>query len=297
LVSEPTPPGYCFYPRKQAEKASAVNATGTCGLALLLGSLLTLRSVAQVPDDSTRLMEAIRREPPFGIFKDNYFITGAPIGEEPTRYNADAKFQISFKHRLTERVLPFGTYLFLTYTQKSFWDIYQESSPFAETNYNPGLGLGRLIFREGTLDAFVLLQLEHESNGMPPERSRSWNSLSVSYLKFVDQALLVGLKVWYPFGYTTDNDDLIQYLGYQEITAHWRITPRLLLDAQLRKAAAWNDRGSIQAGLSYKIASDANQYLYIQWWQGHAESLIAYQQATSTLRFGITIKPVYPNYY
>ena len=121
-----------------------MNAPGTYRFALLLGSLLALPGVAQVPDDSTRLIEAIRREPPFGIFKDNYFITGAPIGEEPTRYNADAKFQISFKHRLTDRVLPFGTYLFLTYTQKSFWDIYQESSPFAETNYNPGLGLGRV---------------------------------------------------------------------------------------------------------------------------------------------------------
>lgn len=121
--------------------------------------------------------------------------------------------------------------------------------------------------------------------------------MAIDYLKFVNDALLVGLKVWLPFGYTTDNDDLIQYLGYQEVTAYWRITQRLLLDAQLRKAAAWNDRGSIQAGLSYKISKNANQYLYLQWWQGYAESLIAYQQKSSILRLGITIKPVYPNYY
>lgn len=242
-------------------------------------------------------MEAIRKEPPFGIFRDNYFITGAPIGETPTRTNADAKFQISFKHRLTDRVLPFGTYLFLTYTQKSFWDIYQESSPFAETNYNPGLGLGKLFFQNGKLDAFILFQLEHESNGLPTESSRSWNSVSVNYLKFVNNALLVGLKVWLPFGYTTDNDDLIQYIGYQEFTAHWRITNRLLLDVQARKAADWNRRGSLQTGLSYQVNKNANQYLYLQWWQGYAESLIIYEQSSSMLRFGITIKPVFPSYY
>ncbi|MEM6841506.1 MAG: phospholipase A [Bacteroidota bacterium] len=254
-------------------------------------------ALAQVSIDSARFTEAFRKEPPFGIFKDNYFITGAPIGETPTRMNADAKFQISFKHRLTDRKLPFGTYLFLTYTQKSFWNIYQESSPFEETNYNPGLGLGKLLFRNGKLDGIALLQVEHESNGLPPENSRSWNSLSVSYLKFATDNLPVGLKVWLPFGYTKDNEDLMEYIGYQELTANWRITDRLLFDAQLRKSADWNNRGSLQLGLSYKIDLDANQHLYLQWWQGYAESLIEYEQVSSMLRLGIAIKPPFPDYY
>ncbi|WKN42600.1 phospholipase A [Tunicatimonas pelagia] len=256
-----------------------------------------LPAFAQVSVDSAHFTEAFQQEPPFGIFKDNYFITGAPIGETPNRMNADAKFQISFKHRLIDRKLPFGTYLFLTYTQKSFWNIYQESSPFAETNYNPGLGLGKLQFRNGKLGGIALLQVEHESNGLPPESSRSWNSLSVNYLKFATDDLLVGLKAWLPFGYTKDNEDLMEYIGFQELTAHWRVANRLLFDVQLRKAAAWNNRGSLQAGMSYKIDSEANQYLYIQWWQGYAESLIEYEQVSSMLRLGIAIKPPFPDYY
>jgi alkylhydroperoxidase/carboxymuconolactone decarboxylase family protein YurZ len=36
----------------------------------------------------------------------------------------------------------------LTYTQKSFWDIYQDSYPFADNNYNPGLALAKPIVVE-----------------------------------------------------------------------------------------------------------------------------------------------------
>lgn len=265
--------------------------------ALFLLLISAASAVAQLSNDSLRLRKTIDQQPSFGIYKDNYFITGAPIGETPNQSNADAKFQISFRHRVTNRTLPFGTYLFLTYTQKSFWDIYEESSPFAETNYNPGVGLGKLLFRKGKLDALILLHLEHELNGLPSENSRSWNTVALSYQKLVSDALLFGMKLWLPYGYTVDNEDLIDYLGYQELTMNWRVGERLIIDAQLRKAAAWNDRGSLQAGISYRPFQENNQYLYVQWWQGYAESLIDYQELSSMIRIGVTIKPVYPNYY
>ncbi len=75
--------------------------------------------------------------PPFSIYKDNYFITGIPLNRGIDGETADAKFHISFRHRLTRSRLPFDSFLYLTYTQKSFWDIYQQSSPFRDSNYNP----------------------------------------------------------------------------------------------------------------------------------------------------------------
>ncbi|WP_394700040.1 phospholipase A [uncultured Draconibacterium sp.] len=73
------------------------------------------------------------------MFKDNYFVTGTTLNDEPKKYNSDAKFQISIKYRIMNKPFLYGFYPYLTYTQKSFWDIYLNSSPFAESNYNPGL--------------------------------------------------------------------------------------------------------------------------------------------------------------
>ena len=39
--------------------------------------------------------------PPFSIYKDNYFITGIPLNKSIDGETADAKFQVSFRHRLT----------------------------------------------------------------------------------------------------------------------------------------------------------------------------------------------------
>ena len=118
--------------------------------------------LAQLPDsDSVR--REIDREPPFGIYKDNYFVTGSSFSHGgPNKYNSDAKFQISLRYRLIQGVLPYNTYLFLTYTQKSFWEIYRKSKPFSDNNYNPTLGLGNLLRKNGKAvgDAAIRTRIE-----------------------------------------------------------------------------------------------------------------------------------------
>ena len=120
------------------------------------------------------------RSPAFAAYRDNYFVTGIPLNKKVTSETADAAFQISIRHRLTKSILPFNTFAYLTYTQKSFWNIYAESSPFRDTNYNPGLGLGKYLFHNNKLAGAVFLQLMHESNGRDGDESRSWNYLSLS---------------------------------------------------------------------------------------------------------------------
>ena len=71
--------------------------------------------------DSVRAV--IESGPYFGIFRDNYFIGGIPIGGPVRRDNANVKFQISIIHRLTKSRLPFDTYLFLQFTQKTIWNV------------------------------------------------------------------------------------------------------------------------------------------------------------------------------
>ena len=83
--------------------------------------------------------------PYFTLFKDNYFVGGTTLGHKPTAANSDVKFQLSIAQRLTKSKLPFDTYLFIQYTQKAFWNVFQESLPMKDLNFNPGIGLGHLI--------------------------------------------------------------------------------------------------------------------------------------------------------
>ena len=56
------------------------------------------------------------------------------------------KEQRSIAQRLTKSTLPFNTYLFLFYSQKCMWNIYEESLPMRDLNFNPGIGLAKHLF-------------------------------------------------------------------------------------------------------------------------------------------------------
>lgn len=116
-----------------------------CSLLLLL---LSFSGYAQFPLDRDSIDKIITRLPAFSIYKDNYFVTGVHLGEEPTRNTLDAKFQFSFKQRLDNKPSILGAYPYLTYTQKSFWKVYKASSPFEESNYNPGLMLLKPVYQD-----------------------------------------------------------------------------------------------------------------------------------------------------
>jgi phospholipase A1 len=240
-----------------------------------------------------------RRSPPFTIFKDNYFISGAPLGTTPTSENADAKFQISFKQRLFDKPLPFGIFAHIIFTQKSFWDIYRESLPFRETNYNPGLFLVKPIFQNDLLRGVAIITVEHESNGRDSIFSRSWNFVSVEYAHIFSQKLAVHFRARLPFNSKTRyNPDLLKYVGYFDLELHLvPIERRLFLDVIVAKGATWGKTGSLQADLSFQPWKKGNQYLVVQWFHGFAESLVDYNEKTDMLRIGLMFKPRFYKFY
>ncbi|MDR0612698.1 MAG: hypothetical protein LBG45_04335 [Dysgonamonadaceae bacterium] len=60
-------------------------------------------------------MNLLDRQPSFGMYRDNYVITGIPTNEKITKHTADIKFRISIRQRLTKTVLPVNTFLMLTF--------------------------------------------------------------------------------------------------------------------------------------------------------------------------------------
>ncbi len=240
--------------------------------------------------------DSIRAEfdngPYFTLFRDNYFILGTTIGSKPTRTNSDVKFQISIAQRLTKSTLPFNTYLFLTYSQKCMWNVFEESLPMRDFNFNPGIGLAKLLIVKDKLIGKAMLMIEHESNGKDGEDSRSWNKISLAANIFIDPQFMVHGKFWIPIIDGENNKDILEYSGiYQtgiQVTSRDR---RFGMAVTLVKRKGWNLNCNLIVELNYRLFKKDNQFLFLQYYNGYGENLLDYNQFHSRLRAGIVIKP------
>lgn len=239
--------------------------------------------------DSVRAI--LDKHPYFSLFKDNYFIGGIPIGEKITSRNSDVKFQISVSQRLTKSKLPFDSYLFLQYTQKAFWNVFQASLPMRDLNFNPGIGLGHLIIRKNKYIGKAYVMVEHESNGRDSIENRSWNKLTLGAAVLLNKNWEVQFKGWIPVIDGKENDDILKYNGIFQVAANYRTDNRRLnLGLILTKRLTWFSFNT-QVELSYKFNNNENQYFFVQYYNGYGENLLEYNQFKSILRVGFVIKP------
>lgn len=242
--------------------------------------------------DSDSVRRAFDEGPYFGLYKDNYFIFGPPIGQRIQKDNTNIKFQISFAQRLTRSTLPGGTYLFLFYTQKCFWNVLQKSMPMTDLNFNPGIGLTKPLFVRNRYVGKVTLTAEHESNGRDGVASRSWNKLSLGGNIVIDPQVNVHAKFWLPIIDGGENRDILDYCGiYQMGASFTTLNQRLGLAVTLVKRRGWKLNYNTILELNYRIFKRDNQYLFMQYYNGYGEGLLAFKEFHSQLRVGIVIKP------
>jgi phospholipase A1 len=230
-------------------------------------------------------------------YKPMYFLLGTELEE--------SKFQISFKYQLfntesslAERI-PMFKGIHFAYTQTSFWDLASASEPFEETSYKP-----EFFYISPNIHAdfssikglFIQTGLQHESNGLAGEDSRSTNFLYVQpilifYKEINRTGLAFGPKVW---AYIDNNDetnrDLKNYRGYFDLEAKLGKEDGFLLASSFRWA---KKGGSIQTDLTYplhRLFSDIlGIYLNVQYVSTIAENLLHYDERTEALRIGLAI--------
>ena len=244
------------------------------------------------PDYNADSVRAVLESGPyFGIFRDNYFIGGIPIGEPIRRDNANVKFQFSIIHRLTKSRLPFDTYLFLQFSQKTIWNVAEESLPMRDLNFNPGIGLGHLIVYHNKYIGRAILMLEHESNGKDGPASRSWNKVSLSGTLMLNRHMEMQLKAWIPIVDGENNRNILRYSGLAQAGLLYRTNNRRMQAGML---ATWRTHSfslNTQWELSLKVSRHDNQYLFVQYYNGYGENLLDYDRFKSVLRVGMVIKP------
>ena len=221
--------------------------------------------------------------PYFTLFRDNYFSGGIPLGTKPTGHNSDVKFQLSISQRLTKSNIQ--------YTQKAFWDVFRESLPMRDLNFNPGIGLGHLIIRHNKYIGKAYLMLEHESNGKDSIDSRSWNKITFSWALVLNDNWETQFKTWIPIIDGENNKDILKYNGIFQFAVNYRTcNKRLQIGALITQRKDWFGFNT-QLELSYKFNKRENQFFFIQYYNGYGENLLEYNQYKNMLRVGFVIKP------
>lgn len=251
--------------------------------------------ILATPDEAAyqdSLKKELRYGPFFGFYKDNYFILGTSTLHKPTAYNSDVKFQISLSIRLTNNTLPLNTYLFLMYTQKAFWNVFENSLPMHDLNFNPGIGLARPFFVDNRYIGKVTLMLEHESNGKDGDASRSWNKVSIGGSALINEWLMVHSKFWIPIVDGQNNKDIIKYSGIWQ-TGFVAYTPskKLSLGVTLVKRGGWNLNFNTIVDFIWRVSDKTNLNLLLQYYNGYGENMIDYNKFHSRLRLGIVFRP------
>ncbi len=259
-------------------------------VSMAAGAQIVTDSLERVDTDSVR--RAFDRGPYFGLYKDNYFIFGTAVNHTPTKTNTDIKFQISIQQRLTRSTLPFGTYLYLFYSQKCWWNVLENSMPMVDLNFNPGIGLAKPLFVKNRYVGKVTLMAEHESNGRDGLASRSWNKISLAASIMIDPQVTVHGKVWIPIVDGQNNRDILDYSGiYQVGTEFTSRNRRFTASVVLVKRRGWKLNYNTIIELGYRIFRRDNQFLFLQFYNGYGECMLDYNQFRSRVRFGIVIKP------
>lgn len=247
-------------------------------------------------DRAVNLSDSLRDEfdkgPYFTLYRDNYFVVGTDPVHRPTADNSDIRFQVSIAQKLTKSRLPGGTYLFLAYTQTVAWDVFKESMPMHDFTFNPGVGIGKPLFSKGRFVGKATLMLEHMSNGRDSINSRSWNRVALGATIMIDEHLTVDGKIWVPIVDGQNNRDILKYVGlYQSGLTYMSRNRKFGCSVHIVKRATWRLDFNTQVDLFWRPWERANQYFFLQWYNGYGETLLDYDKFHNRVRVGIVIKP------
>lgn len=225
--------------------------------------------------------------PVLGLWKHNYLTTGFATNQPITQYSSDVKFQLSLALRLWN--IKGKVDLFATYSQHSVWDVYQKSSPFRETAYNPGFWVAWRVSPQ----VRMLFAFEHESNGLSGANSRSFNYITTACLYEPTPHWRLGARAWY--GYFFHDEDINQkYFRYRGIAQLWGTfrtrDERFSVTALVNPTITFT-KFNTQVEASWRLSKrdDWIPSLFVQYSYGYGDTMIDYNRRASKIRIGISL--------
>lgn len=229
-----------------------------------------------------------------------YYYTGTPYqsvykNNTPSNEsikNSEMKYQLSLKVPIWKNICRSHSSLYLAYTQLSYWQAYNKTAFFRETDYEPELFLANEInFRvmpHWTIN-FLNLGAVHQSNGFGNTLERSWNRIYVEAISSTDN-WLISVKPWlviHDAAYQKYNPNLTNYLGYGQITVAFKYY-REVVALQTHNLV---EQGGRHATVELTWSFPITQYLngYVDLFSGYGQSLIEYNHHTNSAGIGIAL--------
>lgn len=280
------------------------------------------KSIDTIEDEDAKNTVEKKIKGLFGLkpYNDNYLL---PFGYREGTYtsytpsdeyrNIEAEMQLSLSYDVYADLVGLNETYTFAYTQKSMWQIYTESGPFRETNYNPEFIISIPIYHSSEFLSLKMLRLtaSHQSNGQGnitaadinvtidesdsifeptwiQNRSRSWNYLSAT-LVMQHKSLFLGIRSWYRLPedpLTDDNPDFIDYYGQGElflIHPYGKALAKFTIRHNFETA-----KGAMEASVSYPFARQDNVYWFAKVFSGYGETMIDYNNYITKFSIGFS---------
>jgi phospholipase A1/A2 len=210
-----------------------------------------------------------------------------PNGESLKK--SELKYQLSLKVPLWKKIFKSNSSLFLAYTQLSYWQLYNRSRFFRETDYEPELFLANQLnwnLSKRWQLTFLNIGVTHQSNGFGNQLERSWNKL---YLDAIvsSEHWMISLKPWYVLSTYPYNRDIAQYLGYGRVLVAYKFYQQTL-SLQFHN---FIERGGKHKTAELTYSFPITPYIkgYAQVFSGYGQSLIEYNHRTNSVGVGIAL--------
>lgn len=206
--------------------------------------------------------------------------------------NIELKFQLSFKTKILQSFMWGTADLWVAYTQKSFWQIYnaEYSRPFREINYEPELILNFPVNFKlfGFKTRMVGIAFNHLSNGKSDPFSRSLNRVIV-HAGLERKNWTVYLRGWYGLSDNSgDNPDISDYTGRSDLHVIYEKNGNIISFIGGYNMNFNSDpRGNAELSWSYPIKNNLKAYFQVS--HGYGESLIDYNHLQTTVGVGISL--------
>lgn len=230
---------------------------------------------------------------PYG-YADKPYISYIPTVDYK---NVEAELQVSLMLKVGHDLFGLNEKYYLSYTHQAFWQIYVNSAPFRESNYNPE---GFVIFPIQDNDSVFGLRslkfaLAHKSNGQPDTKEVVFSnnqtignvSRSINYiyttLRLQHDTLVTDFSAWAPITELDDNPDIMNYLGYASLKCTYFLDEHMF--SLMGRGNIGTQKGALEATYSYPLV---HNYLYVKLFSGYGESLIDYDNHITKLSIGFS---------
>lgn len=211
----------------------------------------------------------------------------------PVPYNQyEAVFHLSLKTKVVQGLFAGHGDLWVAYTQKAHWQIYNEalSRPFRELNYEPEviLNFATRLSALGFTARMLGVAFVHQSNGRAQPLSRSWNRI-VFHAAFERPYWKIYLRPWIRLADEVDeNPAIVNYIGRGEV-----VVARELGRHQLSVVATHslrfgnNNRGSILGSWVFPIIHNLKGQLQVG--EGYGETLMDYNHRQAVIGISVSL--------